>query len=634
MSQDVNRLKALLFENESRALSDLNRRMDIVFEQAGTTERFTSSVASVLDAALLQAEVERHSEVSRAIAPLIVQTIKTEIRGSQDELAEALYPAMGRMVTAYVISAIRDLMDEINRRLESNPFMLRLRSILTGRPVVELAFVEGQRLRVDELYLIRRGLGQLVGHWPAGNGPAPQDQRVSGILTAINEVANEAFDADKASLRRIDLGTSIVYLRASPTHLLAARCRGVAPLSVERFIDARFLSTIGRLRTLYNGGAEGGAHSGADLGVPSRAVNMLLAGLASDLEDGIGEQHTKLAKHRTGLSPAAVLVWAIALSLAGWLAWAGYAGYQTARVRAIAADVLGKEPELAGYPVHAVVERRGRDVALSGLVPTTAAGQTALKSLRAALPQSDVVDRTTALPSGLDEARADIATLQSDVSQVRAESADADAALRTQFTQLGAALSERIAGLEMSVTQADQGLHTELKALAADLAKANADSASGLGGLRHALSQAEAARRADVGALREEIARAVALTPRQQLAAWIDANALFFVKDTDYRDPQTAAADLDQLAQLIKATDVLVRVVGYTDEKGGEKRNTPLSQARAEKVIADLVARGIPASRLTGVGRNDSADLNPMVGDASPNRRVEFEIGFASEGAP
>ncbi len=615
MSQDVNRLKELLFENESRALADLDRRMDIVFERAGSTERFTKSVASVLDQALAQAEIERHSEVAGAIAPLIVQTIKTEILSSQDELAEALYPSMGRMVSAYVISAIRDLMDEINRRLESNPFMLRLRSMLTGRPVAELAFVEGQRLRVEELFLIRRGLGQLIGHWPASNGPTPQDQRVSGILTAINEVANEAFDADKAALRRIDLGTSLIYLRASPTHLVVAKCRGVAPLSVERIIDEQFLSTIERFRTLFNGGT--------DQSVPSRAVNMLLAELATGLESGISEQHAKLTKHRTGLSPAVVLVWAIGLALAGWIAWSAYTAYQTARVREIAVGVLAREPALAGYPVHAVVERRGRDVALSGLVPTTEAGQSALKNLRAALPDSRVADRTTALPSGLEEARADIAALQTKLSQLGAERVKAETAL-----------SDRVAALEVTVRKADDGLRDELKTLAAELAQANADTTTGLGGLRIALSQAEAARRADVGALRKEIARAVAPTPRQKLATWIRANAIFFVKDSNYRDPNRVAVVLDELAELIKATDVLVRVVGYTDEKGGEERNTPLSRARAEKVIADLVVRGIPASRLVAVGRNDSADLSPMVGDASPNRRVEFETGFEGEGVP
>jgi len=308
MSQDVNRLKELLFENESRALTDLNRRMDIVFDRAGSTERFTASVAAVLDQALAQAEIQKHSEVSHAIAPLIVQTIKTEIRGSQDELAEALYPSLGRMVRAYVVSAIRDLMDEINRRLESNRFMLRLRSILTGRSVAELAFVEGQRLKVEEIFLIRRGLGELLAHWPSINGPTAHDQRISGILTAINEVATEAFDADKAALRRIDLGTSLIYLRASPTHLLAAKCRGVAPVAVERLIDEKYLATIERLRALFNGGT--------DANVPGRALNNLLGDLSDTLETCIAEQHAKLMRRRTGLSPAIVLVWGIGLALA------------------------------------------------------------------------------------------------------------------------------------------------------------------------------------------------------------------------------------------------------------------------------------------------------------------------------
>lgn len=276
MTQDISKLKELLFENETRTLSDLGRRMDVVFERAGTQERFTASVAGVLDDALRQAEVDRHAEVSQAIAPLIVKTIKTEIRGSQDELAEALYPAMGRMVRAYIASAIRDLMDDINRRLESNPLMLRIRSVLTGRPVAELAFAEGQRLTIDEIFLIRRGSGALIGHWPVGAGASAHDRQVSGILTAINEVATEAFEADQAALRRIDLGSSVVYLRASPTSLLAARGRGVAPAALEQFIDGEFLNTIERLRTLLNGGSE----------VSDRAINALLADLATKLEGG------------------------------------------------------------------------------------------------------------------------------------------------------------------------------------------------------------------------------------------------------------------------------------------------------------------------------------------------------------
>ena len=249
MTHEFARLKELLLDSEIKTLADLGRRLDSVYERAGTAERFTASVASSLDAALRQAEVERHAEMAQAIAPLIVQTIRTEIRNGEQELAEALYPSVGRMATAYVASAVRDLTDDVNRRLESNRFMLGARSLLSGRPVAELAFADGRRLKVEEILLIRRGLGQLVGCWPSGESVAAHGQKVSGILTAINEVATEAFAADQSSLRRIDLGGSLVYLRSSPTHLLAATCSGASPASIERIIDEQFVAAIERLRS-------------------------------------------------------------------------------------------------------------------------------------------------------------------------------------------------------------------------------------------------------------------------------------------------------------------------------------------------------------------------------------------------
>jgi outer membrane protein OmpA-like peptidoglycan-associated protein len=475
--------------------------------------------------------------------------------------------------------------------------MLRVRSLLTGRPVAELAFAEGQRLRVEEIFLIRRGTGGLIAHWPPGDSSAAHDERVSGILTAINAVATEAFAADQSALRRIDLGGSLIFLRASPTHLLAAKCSGVAPAAVEQIIDDLFVATIERLRAAFDGGTEPR--------VTERAVKRLLADHATSLDDGMAEQRAKFARRRGGISPAAVVFWGLGLALLAWAAWSAYVGHQTGKVRAIAEGILAEESALAGYPVSVAVSGRGRDVALAGLVPTDTAGQEALRRLRAALPLSQVTDRTTALPSGLDQARANIAALQAELARARSEAAQADAALRGALGDLGA-----------------------------QIVKANADTQGALQELRTAHAQAESARKADLETLRGEIARAVAPTPRERLETWARTHAVFFAKDTDYRQPQTTAAALAELARLVKDTKVLVRVVGYTDEKGGEERNTPLSQARAQKVVADLIGRGVPAWRLVAVGRNDVQDLSQILGETSPNRRVEFEIGFEGEGPP
>ncbi len=571
MAQDMTRLKELLFDREARAITDLTARMDAVFERTGSQERFAASVASVLDEALARAEVEKHSQVAGAIAPLVVSTIRTEIRNSQDELAEALYPAMGRMVKDYVVSAFRDLADEINRRLEQNRFMLRARSLLTGRPVAELAMAHAPPPKVEDIYLVRRGSGELVGRWPvAGN---PRDHTRSGVLAAINEIATDAFVAEEASLRRLDLGSSLVYMRASPAHLLFVRCSGAAPGALERAIDAHFIGTIEKLRPMV------AAHFRGDGG-----AGECLAGRA---------RHRSRRRVRRGPHDQATRRVAGGVCCSGgWRCCcsAGEAGrpippVQTARARNVAERVIAEDSALRGFPVHVAIADNGDRVTLLGLVPKPGDALLATRRLRDALPASEVIDQTAALPGGLAEARAQIAEL----------------------------------------TAAAHATSAAVAALTAELKQSREDA-------RTTLAQSEAQSKARLGELQAEIARLSQPTPDQRLAQWVGSNAIFFTKDTDYRDARRAAATLDELTALMQQTKAFVRVVGHTDEKGGQTHNSPLSFARAAKVLDELTRRGVPADRLVAVGRNDVANLAPSIGDASPNRRVEFEIGFNGEG--
>jgi outer membrane protein OmpA-like peptidoglycan-associated protein len=120
---------------------------------------------------------------------------------------------------------------------------------------------------------------------------------------------------------------------------------------------------------------------------------------------------------------------------------------------------------------------------------------------------------------------------------------------------------------------------------------------------------------------------------REQIAAFAREHAIFFGEVDAFRSPAEAERALDRLAQLMRGNDIAVRVVGYTDERGGSERNSEVALLRAQKVADELGKRGVATSRLRLVGRPDGVELSSEVGAHSPNRRVQFELVFVGESA-
>ena len=287
--QGVNLLKEILFDRETKRLDELTRRLeaataagqqrdiklgerlDAVFERAGTEERLLQSVSLIIDGALREAEIARHEPLSRAIAPLIVRTIKVQLRESQDEMVDALYPITGRLVKSYVQAEVNKRMIEINARLGGGrPSTLAAQSAATGVSMGDLALADANRLRVEELFLVRRGSGELIAHWektaasPPDSSTAPatvrpggsnRDVLISGYISGIMTFSEEAFGATPGSFRTLELENGDkIFVRGSAAHLLAVRCSGNAGASVEQVIDEIFLDTLERYQHVLSGG--------------------------------------------------------------------------------------------------------------------------------------------------------------------------------------------------------------------------------------------------------------------------------------------------------------------------------------------------------------------------------------------
>lgn len=105
-----------------------------------------------------------------------------------------------------------------------------------------------------------------------------------------------------------------------------------------------------------------------------------------------------------------------------------------------------------------------------------------------------------------------------------------------------------------------------------------------------------------------------------------------FAFDSESADIKAEMSDdLDQLAAALNspaARRMRLRVVGYTDNRGPEAVNDPLSLARAHRVAQYIQSKGVDADRITVEGRGER---EPMVGNDQPygralNRRVEIVL--------
>ncbi|MGB3148793.1 MAG: OmpA family protein, partial [Paracoccaceae bacterium] len=313
---------------------------------------------------------------------------------------------------------------------------------------------------------------------------------------------------------------------------------------------------------------------------------------------------------------------------------AGVAETVQSDVRAVAGDVTGVRGEIRTVEatlksqvasVRAALQRDTASRSLGRAVRRLEESQRELVQLRAGTPSSSdrqvFADATASLRSlavALGGVRGEIlSALPQDEQPVVRQLAGFRDAMEQQAARLATLLGRAAPQIAQLRGTADLSL--------AEMADDLAGSADQLNVTVIGLVQAEAIRQ---GLPKPVVPKPTAL---ETLREFVLTHAVFFTAATTLRDPTDAARTLDALARLLAQNDVTLRVVGYTDDTGGPDRNTSVSQERANAIVAELVQRGVRADRLISVGRTIGGEVSAQRGPDSPNRRVEFEIGFRGE---
>ena len=110
-------------------------------------------------------------------------------------------------------------------------------------------------------------------------------------------------------------------------------------------------------------------------------------------------------------------------------------------------------------------------------------------------------------------------------------------------------------------------------------------------------------------------------------AVVIQADALFDFDKSVLRPDGRKSID-DAVAKLSGVDLELVIATGHTDNVGSDAYNQRLSERRAAAVKEYLVSKGIPASKITTIGKGESQPVatNKTAEGRQKNRRVDIEF--------
>ena len=177
--------------------------------------------------------VEEHIEFLKKNFPdefrsIVDEMITDKIQNSKEEIVNAIYPEVGKMIKKYVSHQIQMLKEGIENQVKntfnSKSFFGKIKSSFGWKKTSEEIIQNIQKPVVEEIFIIQKNSGLLAGS-ATRNDLVDQDV-VAGMLTAIKAFVEDAFNKGNEDLETIEYGSYRILLHNFPSWYMAIALSG------------------------------------------------------------------------------------------------------------------------------------------------------------------------------------------------------------------------------------------------------------------------------------------------------------------------------------------------------------------------------------------------------------------------
>lgn len=211
-------LRELLLDEDRKRLHEL--KQEVILK-----ERTSARISPIIDEKI----DDLRKKFPEYFGDTITKTIKSQIKNSQDEMVDALYPIMGKLIKKAIVVEIQRISDNINQKVKSTfsfkDMFKRFKRKASGVSEGEAALQNAFQPAIEEVFIIAKDSGLLLGSHSTGN-IADKDM-VSGMLTAIKSFAEDAFSKEGQDLEDIGFETFDIILNNFNSIYIAIAVSGV-----------------------------------------------------------------------------------------------------------------------------------------------------------------------------------------------------------------------------------------------------------------------------------------------------------------------------------------------------------------------------------------------------------------------
>ena len=225
-------LKDILFTDDREDIDKIADRIEFLEKAYNDREKFATRVDPIIANRL----DEFTKQMPHTLGPTITATLKREIQNHKDEVVDALYPVLGKMVKKYVAQEIKVLSEKIDNQLSFiSAWKRRFRAFFGGSKEKELLLNDLASEKIEQVMLIERDSGLLKASFSKTD--TIDEEMISGMLTAIKSFVEDAFNQKNQELELIEYELYNIHIQSFVNYYVAVVISGSYGLKTKNRVQ-------------------------------------------------------------------------------------------------------------------------------------------------------------------------------------------------------------------------------------------------------------------------------------------------------------------------------------------------------------------------------------------------------------